>query len=111
MNGSTVFGVSGESSAEFQGRGDSVGCSGIAGWVLDSKHPNRNIPLELYADLVAAALAEAKRNDGSYGFQVRLPKRLLDGVPHAVNVRFAGTSTAVNYALGTINLRQPRVRK
>ena len=96
-----------EAEPEFTGQGESVGCDGISGWVLDTKHPGQNQPLELYGDdiLLAAGIAENKREDGRYEFRIPIPKRLLDGRPHPVNVRFAGSSTQVDQAWGTITCR------
>ena len=98
-----------EAGVELDGHGEYIGCGGITGWAHDTKHPNQNIPLEFYADdvLSAAGIAEAKREDGTYSFHIRLPLRLFDGKPHAVNVRFAGSSTQIDHAWGSIACPPP----
>lgn len=93
-----------EAGPELEGRGEAVGCKAITGWVIDRKHPERNIPLEMYEGtrLIAGGIAEKPHEDGTWGFQVPIPPKLLDGKPHFVNVRFAGYATAVDQAWGTI---------
>ena len=85
-----------ESGTELEGSGEAVGCDAISGWVIDRKHPQMNVPLEMYEDtrLIAGGIAEQRRADGTWGFRIAVPLAIQDGNSHFVNVRFGAQSNA-----------------
>lgn len=101
-----------ESGPELTGHGEYLGCDAqtgaavLTGWVFDAMRPKLPPAVELYdgTRLVAAAIAAPMlREDGVYGYQVMAPASLFrDGRDHFLNVRFAGTLTAIDQAWGPI---------
>jgi hypothetical protein len=87
--------------ATFEGHMDGVHAGALMGWARDLADPDRALELELFdtGTLLARATANRPREDlrsaglhhGLYGFSFDLPVSLLDGKPHSLSVRVAGT--------------------
>jgi hypothetical protein len=102
-----------ESGPELTGHGEYLGCDAqtgdavLTGWVFDASRPKMPPAVELYdgTRLVGASIAvPTLREDGTFGYQVVAPANLFrDGGEHFLNVRFAGTATAIEQAWGTIS--------
>lgn len=101
-----------ESGSELSGHGEYLGCDAqtgdavLTGWAFDASRPALPPAVELYdgTRLIAAAIAVATpREDGTYGYQVTAPAKIFrDGKDHFLNVRYAGTATAIEQSWGTI---------
>jgi hypothetical protein len=81
---------------------DSASCSALAGWAWSSSQPNTpvnvdivadgNVVGQVVADLFRSDLQAAGKGNGRHGFNVPVPKSLLDNVTHSVSMRVTGTT-------------------
>ena len=99
----TLWGNPGAAWAALNGSHDGTSCASIHGWAWDSALPNTPINVEIYSDgvLVATVPAGGFRQDllnagignGNHAFQIAPPAAVLNGQPHSIRVKFAGTQT------------------
>ncbi|GEM_PF-1259681 len=84
------------------GRLDSADCEIISGWVWDKSHPDSSVSIEIWdgttlllteqADLFRPDLFYASFGSGRYGFRVRTPAVIRDGLSHSIRVQVAGSA-------------------
>ncbi len=96
----------------YQGYLDAADCNAVAGWAWDRGQPNTPINVDVQSDgtTIATVLASVSRPDlatagignGVHAFNVATPSAVKDGATHSINVRFAGTSTALSSSPKTI---------
>jgi hypothetical protein len=90
----------------------------IAGWAWDSSKPDSACQVEIYdgdslvttvsADAFREDLLKGKIGDGKHGFFVRpTPARFVDGKPHSVRAKIAGTSFELTDSPMKVTLKSP----
>lgn len=87
--------------ASVEGSVDALQDGQVVGWARDAQAPGLRLRVELVdgatvlgsaeADRFRQDLLDAGKGDGACGFELKLPAALLDGRPHALRVRIAGT--------------------
>jgi len=91
----------------YGGSFDGVSCTGANGWAWDWYQPSTPVSVDIFVDGVKIATITANQyrgdlanlgdpnysyGNGYHGFQYALPESLLNGSPHTINVRYAGTN-------------------
>jgi hypothetical protein len=99
-----------------QGFHDGAGCNTISGWAWDPNNPNGSVNVDIYdgSTLIGTTTANMYREDllnalGSpnHGFSFNTPASLRNGAAHTINVKFAGTSTALTNTGRTVQCSLP----
>ncbi len=99
-----------------QGFHDGAGCNTISGWAWDPNNPNGSVNVDIYdgSTLIGTTTANMYREDllnalGSpnHGFSFNTPGSLRNGAAHTINVKFAGTSTALTNTGRTVQCSLP----
>src|SRR5215471_5362452 len=95
-----------------QGFLDVATCSQIGGWAWDANQPNTAINVDIYDGntLIATTAANLFRQDllnagignGNHAFNVTTPSSVVDGNPHTISAKFAGTSTSLSTSPKTV---------
>jgi hypothetical protein len=98
-------GGGGGSTPNYSGWVDATSCPSISGWAADRNRLNQSIAVELVrgSSVLATVLANSSRPDvggllgdnGLHGFSLAVPSVLKDGAVHSVQMRYAGTATAI----------------
>jgi hypothetical protein len=96
---------------------DSASCSALAGWAWSSSQPNTPVNVDIIADgtvvgqivanLFRSDLQAAGKGNGSHGFNVPVPKVLLDNVTHSLTLRVTGTSFVLTGSPRSIHCANP----
>jgi hypothetical protein len=102
----------GGTTPNYSGWVDATSCSAISGWAADRNRLNQSISVDLVegSNVLATVLASASRPDvggvlgdnGLHGFTMTTPALLKDGAVHNIQVRYAGTSTAIPNSPSTL---------
>jgi hypothetical protein len=105
-------GGGGGTTPNYSGWVDATSCSAISGWAADRNRLNQSISVDLVegSNVLATVLASASRPDvggvlgdnGLHGFTMTTPALLKDGAVHNIQVRYAGTSTAIPNSPSTL---------
>jgi RHS repeat-associated protein len=103
----------------YTGYHDVGNCSALAGWAWDANQPTTPISVDIYDGntLIATVpagtfrqdLLNAGIGDGNHGFSIALPGSLINGQPHTVTIKFAGTQTNLNNTPKTVSCISPGV--
>ncbi len=99
--------------AVYAGWVDSASCSGITGWAADRNRLNQAINVTLWDGntQISSMVANAFRGDvgaflhdnGLHGYTFPIPVSYANGVSHALQVRYEGSSTQLPLSPVTIN--------
>jgi hypothetical protein len=86
----------------YEGYHDIADCNTILGWAWDKNRPDEPIQVDIYdgdtrlATITASDfrqdLLSAGHGNGKHAFTYPLPPSLKDGKPHAIRIKYAGTS-------------------
>jgi len=81
---------------------DAASCSSINGWAWDAVKPTTPVTVDILSNglLVTQVVANqfrsdlqaAGKGDGRHGFNIPVPKSLLDNAAHSISVKISGTS-------------------
>lgn len=87
--------------ASYLGFLDIADCQRIAGWAADISNPEATLEIAIYdgerllatmpADKLRVDVLDAGFGSGFSGFDYPTPQSLMDGRPHTIRVKFAGT--------------------
>ncbi len=77
----------------------------VKGWAFDPASPSRTVDVSLVIDGAVigsyaanrfrADLSQSGRGNGHHAFEIPIPPAAIDGRPHEVSLRFAGTNTVL----------------
>ena len=104
---------------QYSGYHDVGNCSAIAGWAWDANQPTTPVSVDIYVDgtLVSTTQAATFRQDllnagigdGNHSFSIPTPAAAINGQPHTVTVKYAGTQTNLNNTPKAVSCIAPGV--
>ena len=99
---------------QYNGYVEAASCSGVSGWGWNAAQPLNAVSLDLVSDnvVVGTTLAGVYRADllaagignGYHAFHIPIPASVKDGTPHALSIRYSGTSSALNVIAPTMTV-------
>jgi len=103
----------------YNGSIEIVDCNSIVGWVQDKNNPGSEIVIELMegntiltsltANTFREDLSAAGLGTGKYGFIIKTPAAVRNGIAHNLNVRIKGTNFFLNALPKTLTCPPPPV--
>jgi hypothetical protein len=100
----------------FYGYVDKLDCVGISGWVAQADQPNVAVKVNLYIDNVYSKQVTANQKAVSplspclgelHGFSTTLPASRVDGKPHTVSLKVAGSNYELNWSPRSVQCSVP----